>query len=401
MSRRCKDFFKSYMKYTGASESPNAFHFWTCVSTIAGALGRKVWIDQLMFFWTPNFYIILVGPAGLSQKSTSIRLGLGDLLKKVDGIHFGPDALTWQALTQEMAGINELVGIGNKQEMAMSCVTLAVSELGTMLDPSNQQMVSVLTDLWDSPKHWKKSTKTQGTDEIENPWINFIAGTTPTWIGSNIKPGDLGTGLISRCVFVYGDVKRHLHAYPRNHVLKGFKEMQADLVHDLREIHKIAGEYRLTKEAEEWGDKWYISHEMVDKHKLSPVLRKSGYAQRKQTHMHKLAIVIAASRRDELVITLDDLQFADTMVSALEGNVPKAFAGMGLGSNTSMLHAEDLIDRVRQAGEIERQALYRDMFNCFRLSAHDFNDMLASVVDAGYIIEKQKPNGKRVIAMVA
>ena len=49
---------------------------WVGVSTIAGALRRKVWIDQAYFKWYPNFYIILVAPPGIVAKSTTASLGM-------------------------------------------------------------------------------------------------------------------------------------------------------------------------------------------------------------------------------------------------------------------------------------------------------------------------------------
>ena len=47
---------------------------------------------------------------------------------------------------------------------------------------------------------------------------------------------------------------------------------------------------------------------------------------RKQTHIHKLAMVIAASQRDELILTAEDISLANTMVTDLEKDMPKVFA---------------------------------------------------------------------------
>lgn len=95
--RKLKHWLKAYMNFTRASESPDAFHFWTGVGTIAGALRRRVWLDMRHFQWTPNIYIILVGPPGVANKSTTVRIG-SSLLSQVDGIHFGPQSMTWAIL---------------------------------------------------------------------------------------------------------------------------------------------------------------------------------------------------------------------------------------------------------------------------------------------------------------
>lgn len=52
--RKLNDWLKSFIEYASIGEAPLKFYFWTGVSTIAGALRRRVWIDQKNFQWTPN-----------------------------------------------------------------------------------------------------------------------------------------------------------------------------------------------------------------------------------------------------------------------------------------------------------------------------------------------------------
>ena len=107
MSRRhFTNWLKAFTEHAKLSEAPREFHFWTGVSTIASVLRRRVWIDQRHFEWVPNFYIILVGPAGVVTKSTSMKMGL-KLLASIDGIHPGPDSMTWQGLAQALETATE------------------------------------------------------------------------------------------------------------------------------------------------------------------------------------------------------------------------------------------------------------------------------------------------------
>jgi len=89
--RLSNNWIQSYLEYSSLSEAPENFHFWTAVSCIAGALRRRVWIDQGYFQWTPNFYIIFTAPPGIVSKSTTASIGMR-LLREVPGIQFGPDA---------------------------------------------------------------------------------------------------------------------------------------------------------------------------------------------------------------------------------------------------------------------------------------------------------------------
>src|SRR5687767_14530885 len=113
MPRHFPNWLKAYMEYTRDSESPTPFHFWTGVWTVAGALRRRVWIDMRKYQWTPNFYIILVGPPGIAAKSTSIRAGV-HLPRKVEGIKFGPQSATWQAVTAALEASMEYVKVPDK-----------------------------------------------------------------------------------------------------------------------------------------------------------------------------------------------------------------------------------------------------------------------------------------------
>src|SRR5262245_37982800 len=103
------------MDFTRHSEAPSLFHFWTGVSTIAGALRRRVWQEQHLFQWIPNFYIVLVAPAGIATKSTTLNLGMG-LLERVAGVHFGPESGSWQGLGDALAASTEYFKVPNRSE---------------------------------------------------------------------------------------------------------------------------------------------------------------------------------------------------------------------------------------------------------------------------------------------
>jgi len=329
MARHFKSWLGAYLTFTKYSEAPGDFHFWTGVSTIAGALRRRVWIDQRHFEWTPNFYIVFVAPPGIATKSTTIGIGHG-LLREVEGVNFGPASATWQALTESIASAAELVpltpGDFEGEVYPMSCITLGVSELGTLMDMDNPQLINVLIDLWDGKKTiWEHKTRTQGSIVIENPWINMIGATTPDWIRKNFTESTIGGGLTSRIIFIYGDNKRQLVAYPGDTIdAKENQEFATKLIEDLRTISQLIGEYTLTPDAKEWGTRWYNDH-WTSIREGTPLADKNfgGYVARKQTHIHKLAIVVAASRRDELVITLDDLQFAAGIITATEPHLQR------------------------------------------------------------------------------
>ena len=174
------DWLDDFLAYSAGGESPPKFMFWVGVSTIAAVLQRKVWIDQINFQWTPNFYILLVGPPGGPKKTTAIQIGR-KLLKRVEGINLGPQIITWQQLVTHMAESRRKFGPEDNyfkvdgEDFEASCVTIHISEFGMFFDPLNRELIDNLTDMWDGKLDTiRKETRTMGSDEIVNPWLNII-----------------------------------------------------------------------------------------------------------------------------------------------------------------------------------------------------------------------------------
>ena len=390
-----KSWLGEYIDYTRHSESPTLFHFWTGVFTIAGALRRQVWRDELLFQWTPNFYITLVGPPGIAAKSTTLRLGT-NLLKKVEGVHFGPDSMTWQALTDSLQEAATLVETPHqetndpllKSMLPMSCISCSVKELGTFLRPEDKDLTSVLIDLWDGQlETWVRKTRyKEGNVEIENPWINVMGCTTPSWLQDNFSEHMIGGGLVSRMVFVYGDSKRKLVAYPsKQYKSKEWKDQGKQLVEDLNQIATLVGPFDINDKGLAWGEAWYKNHwkEKPD-HMVSE--RFGGYLARKQTHIHKLAMVIAVSKRDELVMTKEDLMYADEMVTQLEGQMTKVFENIGVGDLAAKI--KEVLAHVFAYKEIPKQTLHEKMLMI--MTPREFEDATTACINAGKIILTNK-----------
>lgn len=388
MARKLDNWLRSYMEYSKQSEAPDQFHFWTGVSCIAGALRRKVWIDMGYFEWTPNFYIVFVAPPGIVSKSTTASIGM-NLLRRVKGVKFGPDAVTWQSLVQSLSESTEGFPYPDEATLnPMSAITIVSSEFGNFLNPQDREMVDVLVSLWDGQRGaWKKATKTQGEDSIENPWINIIACTTPDWIAGNFPEYMIGGGFTSRTVFVYGEEKRQLMAYPADFLPADFEEQQDTLVNDLEHIaNNLTGPYFLSDDAKEWGVQWYEDHYKNKPAHLDDE-KFGGYVARKQTHIHKLAMIIAAAQRDELIITQEDILVAEGMVTSTELDMPKVFAKI---AGTDAKFASQLMSLLGRYGKMPLPTLFRMMFSS--CTYEQFQAAVQSVTQAGYAVLKQSGN---------
>ena len=377
------------MEYASYSEAPPHMHFWCGVSAIAGALRRKVWLDQKYFKWYCNCYIVLVAPPGIVSKSTTAAIAI-DLLRKVPGIKFGPDVVTWPALVQAFAESTETFAI-DEDHHAMSAITLESSEMGNLIKPNDPDMIDLMVSLWDGKQgNFQKMTKHSGSDKVENPWINMIACTTPSWIAGNFPEYMIGGGFTSRCIFVYAEEKDKYVPYVDEVVPEGQELVKAKLIQDLEHISmSLCGPYSLTADARDFGRAWYMKH-----YESRPVdldaSRFGGYIARKQTHIHKLAMILQASKTDSLVIELDTLQTAEQMVTDLEEDMPFVFNKIGRSDES--FHVERLIEFLKRKGRCSVSEAYAYVHANFP-SARDFQDALDGCIRSGQIVSRMEQQG--------
>lgn len=378
--RHFDHWLKAYVAYCDYSEAPTIFHLWTGISTIAGALRRHVWLDMGYFTWTPNLLVVLVAPPGIVQKSSTISIGM-DMLKEIPGIRFGPNSVTWQALVSSLSDACETFELPDGSFMPMSAITIASSEFGTFLDPRNRDMVDLIVDLWDGKLGvWERHTRTQGQDRIVNPWINIIACTTPAWIADNFPKYMIDGGFTSRTIFVYAEQKRKLIAYPKKLFAPEVRRVREMLIEDLKQIgEELVGEFELTEEATEWGQSWYENLHT----KVMPELedeRLAGYLARKQTHLHKIAMIVAAAKRNEPLITKEDLEEADKLLAATEIDMTKVFEQI---SEKDVRLTNQIVQHVLKQGRVPLQKLYLRFMHEYAFK--DFEEAVRGAIHSGKV----------------
>lgn len=367
------------MLYGTGGECPPKYVFWTGVVTIAAVLRRKVWIDQVNFQWTPNFYVLLVGPPGL-MKTTSINLGF-NLLARIPNIDLGPEIVTWPQLITRMANAKLDYKLPGDKDFEASCVSIKIGEFGTFFNPEDRELVDNLTNLWDSPIGTiKKETKTNGCDEIVNPFLNLIAGTTPDWIEDNFSTKLIGGGFASRPIYTYEEKAPKDVPYPsRVPTNKEKAALEKTLMARLLEYAEYAGEFKMTEEAYQYGERWYVDYKRMQR---AMPTQESRFYVRSQAHLHKLAMVLCVARGGWPTITADDMKLADEKLRELEPDVKTIFGKVGRTRLSTV--AAHIVEALKSSGPIKRSALYMRFF--FQtMSSEEFDIALTSVKQAGLI----------------
>jgi Protein of unknown function (DUF3987) len=378
--RHYKDWIAAYLSYTQHSEAPDQFHYWSAVAAIAGAIRRKASLDMGLFRWFPNFYLCFVAPPGVVSKSTTADIGMS-LLRRVPGIRFGPNAVTWPALVTALSESREDYPRSDGTFEPMCAVTVVASELGTLLQAGDTAMINLLTDLWDGRDDpFKKMTKKDGEEIIENPWINLVGCTTPAWIAETFNSYFIGGGFASRTLFVYAEHKRQLVAYPAQRMDDGRRDEANRLAEDLEQISLLSGSFVLTPAAVEWGTQWYLRHNASD-NPLRLDARFGGYFARKQTHLHKTAMVLSLARSNSLAITPSDLAAADKAISALEPNMLAVFGEMNKEKIAEQMAT--VLGFIRRRGQVSRQELYSEFMTSMGFAT--FTECLNGITGSGLV----------------
>ena len=208
-----------------------------------------------------------------------------------------------------------------------------------------------------------------------------------------MPPATIGGGLSSRCVFIYADRKDKYVAYVDEAVEEKDAELRLALIQDLEHIAiNVVGPFTISEPARAWGREWYRSFwekaaERMDDQMLE------GYAARKQTHLHKLAMVLSVSRSDGRIITLDDLQLANVMLEDIEGDMPKVFARIGRTEDS--LQAERFISFIRQKGDVPYEEAYK-MIHAHFPDARNFEGILAGAIRSGQVLLVATEKGMRL-----
>lgn len=267
-----------------------------------------------------------------------------------------------------------------------AALTFFVSELGSILDTKDRALVDFLVDLWDGQKGaWERLTVAHGSVNIMNPWIHMIGGTTPSWLQANFSADMVGGGFASRMITVYGAAKKRLIAYPRYEDAGLDEELEEKLIHDLKHIHALVGEMDLDEDAIAWGRQWYIDHDAYMK-THNEGARKADYLARRQTHLHKIAMIWSVARGDSMVINKKDLTTAHEILKIVEKDIDYVLSNI-TNSQFQARNKQEVLAIIGD-GRVEKGQVYRKLYSF--MSYKDFDQAVTDLMQAGHIEQVNK-----------
>lgn len=353
------------------TESPRLFHVWAALSGMSAALGRRCWFPFGPMVIFPNQFVVLIGTPG-TRKSTAMSI-MKRQLRKSTGVRFAPadTAGQRQGLVEAMRGKDEPKEYLGSVELAVAEDSLAgltldhiaeitdqpddeseivsfisaadkhhimvtATELSRFIGQNNLQMLDFLVTMWDG-EDYEYQTK-GGLTVLKNPLINLLSCTTPTSLNHAMPPAAGGQGFLSRMILVYGS--RKYKQVPRP-VEPNQESVDAVRAGFNRAYFELAGEFRETPEAKAYCESLYnFQLEITDP-------RFGYYHERRQDHLIKLAMALAASR-GYTVIDIDDYKEAHKILRATEKGMPDALGEFGMNPLAAL--KQNMLEYIRQQG---------------------------------------------------
>lgn len=395
---------QKYLAYVENTETPRIMHIWAFMTCAGACMGRKVWLPFGFENIYPNLFTLLVGPPG-SRKSTAIKI-TQKLVRRATNVRFAPDDTAGQrkGLIRAMEGkdhqvddeeikkleiaaeILDLETLGNVEissspHDAHSIFAIA-SEFSSFIGHNAIDLCNFLNKVYDGEDYDYKISEKEHI--LKEPLLSILGGTTATNIADTIPAAAIGHGFTSRIIFVYANKKYKKVARPK----KLDKELEKELLELFGTLfYNYEGPMLESKAAQQLIEDLYECEvELNDP-------RFIYYLDRRQGHLLKASMILAALRKS-MVIDAQDILEANKILTYTEKTMPEALGEYGLSKLATA--KQKMVEFLQHAkGPVSEDILFvimqRDMQRV------DFLNSLMELCNAGKIKQVTTSQGKAFI----
>lgn len=327
--RNFTNFFDAYLDYANDDFVPSQFNEWTCMSLIAGALERKVWLPwNDTFSYYPNIFVMLISLPG-AGKSTALNKGVGllqDLHDRTNTFNLLPSQAT-EAKFIELMGQASPFEIGTRHYIQSAGYYFA-SEASNSLKNIYGDFIACLTDFYDCPPFWEKATQKGGRITLKNVCLNLLAGSTFDYLSKLVTDDNIMGGFASRIIYVVHREKLvRTGKFQSGGGTASSNPARADyrkaLVEDLVKIHNMKGSFTASPEFGAAWEAWFPAFE--DERQSNPSEKLQSLLVRTNTNVLKLSMAMSAAESDDRILQLRHWERALAMITATSKEIPSIF----------------------------------------------------------------------------
>ncbi len=319
------------MQLTKNAPAPAIYRKWAARSVVGGAMTRRCWFRTEQGPIYPNSMTLCVGNAS-TGKGPAIdpaeRLlqkidTTGDPLRQFDSIHLGPGDATVAGLFDEFIDEKTQRTYTYKGEKTIfSPVIVIAEELSAFMHHVDMQMMGYLIKFLNGQSHSQRLRSKGERITVEFPLLHVLGGVQPKVLSQIFPAQAFGMGLTARTIFVYSNEITKVSPFS---TIKIDENLEDDLAHDLNEISKLTGPFKIIERAQDKIENWWMHESDRDKQN-HPKLE--GYNGKRILHLFRLCMIHSAARGNSMIITLSDVESALSDLLEVEKQMPRIFEDM-------------------------------------------------------------------------
>lgn len=368
------NFIRDFCLLESGSEVQELYALWTSLAGVSCMLGRRCWLKAGRMTIYPNVMVVFVAEPG-DRKSTPIvhlKEHLWGLPLELQP-NMIPDQTTPPHLVQVM---NRKTGQNALQSHSEGFGF--ISEFTNFLNKGTFEagISDLLNDIYDCTTH-RKGTIIRGDETVTDPCFGLLGATTVDGIRRAIPEGAVGTGCTSRIIFVHTEGRTGPVPVPTysNEQTQALARVPSHLLR----LSQLRGEFTLSPQVflehcreycKFWNSPFYNS----------PTLH--GYAQRRDKHLLKVAMLFAAGY-DSTSVDMGHFESAKSLLLKSEAVMPQIMnkiTSSAEGNNVAFV-----LGIVRASGEtaVSRKELLRTVV--YRISSRELEEILTDLRHSGQV----------------
>lgn len=323
--RRLANFLEAFMEYTDGIPSPEVLRKWSAIACLSGAMRRKLKVALSTGEMYPNTIILLVSPPGVG-KSQAIGV-VHDLWTATAQFNVAPSSITKASLIDVVKRGHKGEAINGAQLDQFHSALIAAPEFGVLVPSYEHVFMNTINDLYDCGPIFVEATRKHGEITIDNPHISILSGTQPKYLAETFPEAAFGLGFTSRIMMVWAPFPVRISLFGK---ISKPQSLRKDLIHDLRLISQMRGEFQWSPDAAGLLDEWHMGgmEPVPEHHKLL------SYNTRRPAHAIKLCMIMSIAESNDLIIERHHVEQARDLMLSAELEMPDIFKSMVSKSNT-------------------------------------------------------------------
>ena len=364
----------------GVTEASDVHHYYAILCAAGAVLGRRAYFHYAYRLY-PNSYVLSVGSAGMSRKTTTQRLAT-DVVERVDpALKIARASGSGEGLLDMLAGADVTEAVADPIH---NRVLLVQSEMAQLLAKGRQEatgtLVPILLEAYDAPPVINPPTRANKI-RAEKPTLSMLGASTPSQLQRYMMGHEVYGGFVSRLMVAVGEPKAPI-PLPRKVDPSRFNKV-VGMLHDATERWKTPTEFRMSAEAEDAWKQFYITWSSQQQ----GLGDKADIVSRTTSHAIKLALLFAALENDDPTIELGQIEAAIAAAEFVQAGALEVFGDFG--STKAARIERRMINKVRKTPGITRRLLQQHIGGQVSggLDARGFNRSCDALLRTGELIE--------------